>query len=566
MKAILILLLVTITVGLTAQTATMPAGSGTYSNPYQIATLENLYWITAPGIVNGLTQEERWDKKYIQTADIDASITSTWDVGDHDNDPDTPDVAQGWMPIGYNDLYSVDYYSFKGIYNGQGYTISNLYINRPETEHVGLFGYVKGNYYPNTIAMFQNINLVNVDYHGGSETGGIIGYVQSNTSMRDCSVTGSIIGGDQTGGLVGHSSIFDFENCQSNATIKGADNYCGGLIGEAVGSIIDNCYSNAVITGTGSYYGGLVGLSSAQILNSYFTGSVSGEGSTHGGISGMAYGLISNSFSTANINGYDSIGGLVGHASNLNVNRCYSTGEISGNSGVGGLVGNLYTATINNSFSTGNVNGESSIGGLTGIVFESSINHSFSKGFVSGGYSNSGGFVGYAYLTTITGSFWDMESSGKTTSNGGVGKTTAEMKTLSTYTDAGWDFTDTWLMQDGFNNGYPYLNYENSIDIDDVVIKPMYSIAFLNNAYPNPFNPSTTITFDVFLPCEVKIDIYNIKGQLVRKLVSDTYTKGTHKVVWNGKDNNNNICGSGVYFYKMNAGHYTQTKKMMMIK
>lgn len=565
MKAILLFLLFSISIGLTAQTATLPAGSGTYSDPYQIANLENLYWITAPGTVNGLTQEDRWDKCFIQTADIDASITATWDVGDHDNDQDTPDVAQGWLPIGYFNSYFPELNCFKGVYNGQGYTISSLYINRPELEHVGLFGYVKSNYYPNTIAMFQNINLVNVNYHGGSDTGGIIGYVESNSSMRECSVNGSIIGGNSTGGLVGHAVIFDFENCQSNATIKGADNYCGGLIGYAVGSTIENCFSNSVITGTGNYYGGLVGLSSAQILNSNFNGSVSGEGSTHGGIAGMAYGVITNSYSTANINGYDSIGGLVGHASNLSVIKCYSTGNVTGNIGLGGLVGNLFSGTISNSFSTGYVNGVSSVGGFSGIVFQSSITNSYSNGVVSG-TNNSGGFVGYTNEATITGSFWDIESSGKTTSNGGIGKTTAEMKTLSTYTDAGWDFTEIWLMQDGFNNGYPYLNYVNSVDNDVAEIQPESAIAFLKNAYPNPFNPSTTISFDVVTPCNVSINIYNIKGQLVKKLVDEAYNKGTHSIVWNGKDNNNNLCTSGVYFYKMQAGHYSQSKKMMMIK
>ncbi len=88
----------------------------------------------------------------------------------------------------------------------------------------------------------------------------------------------------------------------------------------------------------------------------------------------------------------------------------------------------------------------------------------------------------------------------------------------------------------------------------------------LDSNYPNPFNPSTTIRYSLKEAGPVSIDIYNVKGQLVRTLVNEVQEAGNHTVVWNGIDKNNKAVGSGVYFYKMNAGKYSSTKKMIMMK
>ena len=84
--------------------------------------------------------------------------------------------------------------------------------------------------------------------------------------------------------------------------------------------------------------------------------------------------------------------------------------------------------------------------------------------------------------------------------------------------------------------------------------------------YPNPFNPETTISFDVVKEAPVSIDIYNVKGQKVKTLVNNVMTAGTHTVVWRGDNNEGNKVTSGVYFYKMNTGSYTEIKKMVMMK
>ncbi len=88
----------------------------------------------------------------------------------------------------------------------------------------------------------------------------------------------------------------------------------------------------------------------------------------------------------------------------------------------------------------------------------------------------------------------------------------------------------------------------------------------LRSNYPNPFNPETTINFSVKENGPVSVSVYNVKGQLVRNLVNDVRSAGNHSVVWNGKDNNGRDVSSGVYYYKMNAGKYSSTKKMVLMK
>lgn len=91
-------------------------------------------------------------------------------------------------------------------------------------------------------------------------------------------------------------------------------------------------------------------------------------------------------------------------------------------------------------------------------------------------------------------------------------------------------------------------------------------IANLHQNFPNPFNPTTTIRFNLSKAAPVDLTIYNLKGQVVKSLLSDNMKQGDHDVVWNGTDNNGKPVSSGVYFYKMTNGRYTQSRKMILMK
>jgi len=88
----------------------------------------------------------------------------------------------------------------------------------------------------------------------------------------------------------------------------------------------------------------------------------------------------------------------------------------------------------------------------------------------------------------------------------------------------------------------------------------------LSGNYPNPFNPSTTISFSLDREGFVALDVYNVRGQKVRSLVSGVYGAGVHKVVWNGVSDDGRSVGSGIYFYRMVSGEYVGVKKMVLIK
>ncbi|MBU0529651.1 T9SS type A sorting domain-containing protein, partial [bacterium] len=88
----------------------------------------------------------------------------------------------------------------------------------------------------------------------------------------------------------------------------------------------------------------------------------------------------------------------------------------------------------------------------------------------------------------------------------------------------------------------------------------------LNQNYPNPFNPATTITFDLSEDTDVKILIYDMAGRLIRELVNQPMNVGTKTISWDSKDNLGQSVSGGIYFYKLQAGDFTQTKKMVLMK
>ncbi|HPS38159.1 MAG TPA: chitobiase/beta-hexosaminidase C-terminal domain-containing protein [Candidatus Cloacimonadota bacterium] len=119
-------------------------------------------------------------------------------------------------------------------------------------------------------------------------------------------------------------------------------------------------------------------------------------------------------------------------------------------------------------------------------------------------------------------------------------------------------------------NAIPQITSRSTADFDppvandDDVIVPVTSQ--LTGNYPNPFNPETTISYTVKETSPVTIGVYNLKGQLVKTLINETKASGNHTVVWNGTDENGRAVSSGMYYYKMYAGKYSSTKKMILMK
>ncbi|HPR16812.1 MAG TPA: T9SS type A sorting domain-containing protein [Candidatus Cloacimonadota bacterium] len=105
--------------------------------------------------------------------------------------------------------------------------------------------------------------------------------------------------------------------------------------------------------------------------------------------------------------------------------------------------------------------------------------------------------------------------------------------------------------------------FDQSIGIEEMEI-PTNKFSLSN--FPNPFNPSTTITFSIDPNEPYELTIYNIKGEKVKQLVSDQVSAGQHTVIWNGEDDSGKLVSSGIYFYKLKVGNQESIKRMLLLK
>lgn len=353
------------------------AGSGTSGSPYLITTVDQLNEI------------RDFPSAYWKLAnDIDASATINWNDG------------LGWIPIP----------SFYGELDGDGHTISGLYINQPDNDFDASFiGTIEDD------AVIKNLNIVD-SYAQGTHTGGLA--ANSDGTIRNVHISGTTV-------------IYYYDTIQ------------GGLVGHCTG-IVEDCSVNAIIgpkEGTlpslRPYVGGVLG----------FAWSESGKYMNRCAFYGEVY-------------GYTFVGGLVGlvgtiqsaYPGDYSINNSYNLGYVFGNSdaeplmGVGGLVGGFTGyGVVYNCYSAGVVEDANRAGGLIGVTD------------VPG---------------QIYDSYWDTQASEQATSSAGIGKTTAQMKDLSTFYS--WDIASIynysnqdWFIDPGVD--YPRLAWEFEGEVENKI-------------------------------------------------------------------------------------------------
>ncbi|MFA5746115.1 MAG: GLUG motif-containing protein [archaeon] len=394
-----------------------PGGTGTLVDPIIICDASDLN-----NIRNDL------DANYVLGKDIDLYSFSRIDVN-------------GWLPIN----------SFTGSFNGNDYVVSNLYINRPGTDYVGLFGSINGylsyddeicNCSITTGATIQNLGLENVDVIGGEFVGGFAGSV-AYLIIDNIYVTGEVSGVNNVGGFSGYISFSQISNSYSTSNISGIGGGFAGIIyGKSTAmnnddSNITNCYATGNVDSGGGFANFLLG---GTITDSYATGSVA-SGDYVGG-------FIGNIMELSGETGYTVI-----------ITNCYATGNVIGGEGVGGFAG-FIDGTISNCYATGNATATGDyVGGFTGVFVhmdngaEDTLSNVYSVGAISGSGDNVGGLIGYSG-GGVSNSFYDTTISGQSDNDGrGVPKITALMKNEDTFT--GWTFPGTWSITEGTT--YPYL-------------------------------------------------------------------------------------------------------------
>ena len=291
------------------------------------------------------------------------------------------------------------------------------------------------------------------DVSGEGNVGGLVGQGDRYHDISDSYATGDVSGGI-AGGLVG-ARVRSITGSYATGDVSG-NSRTGGLVGY-IGSTITNSYVTGNVSGAGDDVGGLVGLGRVTITNSYVTGNVSGAGDDVGGLVGDGDGNITGSYATGDVSGGgDNVGGLVGRGGSIT--SSYATGDVSGGgNNVGGLVGSGGNVTAG--YATGNVSGNFRVGGLVGQNGHGNIVASYAIGQVRG-KGEVGGLVG-SNTGTVTDSYWDTTASGAQHSDGGTGKTTAELQAPTGYAGiyANWNVNgdDPWDF--GTSSQYPVLKY-----------------------------------------------------------------------------------------------------------
>lgn len=290
--------------------------------------------------------------------DIDASATSGWHAG------------AGFIPIGNAGT------KFTGTLAFRRHTISDLYINRPATDFVALFGYTDG-------ATITNGILENPNITGNDCIAPVIGRAHG-TIVSIIEVINAIVEGDYyVSAFIGLTdngcTLNKFSSTGSVVSNIAATSYTGALIGGCYDSIVSEGFSTADVTSPGDAVGGLFGYVDPDSI-------------------------ISDGYARGDVTGDDDVGGAIGYtAGAAMIDNLYSTGVVTGNARVGGLIGER--------------------SGTPAVV------------------SNC---------------FWDIETSGQAASDGGTGKTTAEMKEKATF--SGWSMG---ISNSDLANGYPFLGWQS---------------------------------------------------------------------------------------------------------
>ncbi len=279
--------------------------------------------------------------------------------------------------LGFDPVTSAAGGSFNNSFDGQGFVISNLYVNRPEQEKVGLFTELAAS----ATAIIKNLVLERVDITGDGRVGAVVGYGSVGSHVINCGSSGSVT---LTGLLV--------------STMPAV----GGLQGTTYRGYISNCWSSATVTALASKpAGGLVGLMHAGATDGEFTG------------------YVDNSYALGDVTGTTGrLGGLVGYALyGATIRNSYARGTVTADGTDrrrGGLVGHCFGARLINCYSTGKV--------------------------LPAGGTRGGGLVGATNTVAWfedTDNFWDTEASEWSASEMGAGRTTAQMKDIATF--VAWD-------------------------------------------------------------------------------------------------------------------------------
>jgi len=483
------------------------AGDGSQANPYQIATLENLYWLASDPTL--------WEQYlyYAQAADINASKTQ-W-RGD----------GEGWIPIGNPALH------FMGTYKGGGHIIDSLFISRPKNDYQGFFGDFEFS------VGIDNLGVTNVNITGDDYVGGLSGSATQSSSMKNSFSTGKVAGaGNMVGGLVGNiGQYITISDCYSKSSVIGV-NYVGGLIGgDRLASVVRS-YSTGPVSGSGNV-GGLLGEGGAfgkppTVTSSFWDIVISGQAKSVGGTGETTLAMKTPAtFSEAGWSdtvwcmdstfndGYPYLSWQNPTGTRLPLLPGFSISADSVNFGTVALDTSTEDSVLISDPGNDTLR-------ITSIASTNKLYNCTQEKM------NLAPF-GHAYLLVM---FTPQDTLKQ------IGYIILTHNTTGS--------PDTLVVS---GKGSILTAVKSGIDLPTA-----YAIS---QNYPNPFNPTTAINYDIPQPTFVSVKIYDILGRDVAQIVNEVKQPGRYSVRFDGLN-----MSSGAYFYSITAGDFHQVKKMVLLK
>lgn len=414
-------------------------GSGTEEDPYLVRTASDLANINSYSYYKVMNDIDLTD--YIEKSD----------------------ATNGWKPIGFTGGGTMKQL------DGDGHTVSGLWFNRAN-QNCGLISNIEN-------ATVKNLKVkvaTGKKCVGGSAAGILVGK-SSNCSLENISVEGEIEGTDYVGGVIGNAENTTIANATATEVTVAGANYVGGIAGR-VSAAIDHCVVAGasvsasaekvggvagILAGDASYcsfegavsgadcIGGVAGESSSDIILSTSDGSVTTTDKVNcraGGIAGVTSGDILNSYSSAAVGGGVYAGGVAGYTSGR-IEYSYSCGDIAATNFGAGIAGYLdgANAAVNHCFA---INNRIDVSDQSGVAMR-----------VIGGFKNGAPTptaTNYALksmvvsVNNVTQTIYDDVLEGK-------GVQLAALKQQTTYSAQGWDFGETWGIEE--SNTYPYLQW-----------------------------------------------------------------------------------------------------------
>ncbi|WP_168204113.1 Calx-beta domain-containing protein [Aliikangiella coralliicola] len=409
------------------------------------------------------------------TTDLDFDTNGDGVVDANDDHWESTSIADGWQPIGGEGN------PFTAIFEGNDFKILNLVIESSNaTSSIGLFRTVDG-------AVFRNFSIDGelTSVQGGANTGLLFGQADNaGPSLYTCYFSGKVVSTiSNVGGIGGYTASADVTNCKVNVSVSTTGSYAGGFFSQLISySTISDSFFNGTVNGQ-RRVGGLTGESNdIEIRDSYVIAKIEGSSDFVGGLVGQLFAanstIIENSFVMGSVSGSEFIGGFVGFGSSsqsFDIRNSYSAASVDGSDLIGGIIGLAsLDVTLESVLAFGSVTDN-------GVKANPEI----------------GGLVGDGFSVTAIEAYWDVDTTGQTSTSGnnGTGLTTSELQcptspgdvtcltpVYSNWSSSNWDF--------GTDVQYPVLTINGFVyrDSDDDGVWDS------EDAFPN--DPTETVDTD----------------------------------------------------------------------